>query len=1023
MRPLRVRMQAFGPYAAVQELDFSDLDGNDFFLISGPTGSGKTTVLDAMAFALYGDTSGGERDARDMRSQHAAPDMLTEVEFDFAVGNDPYRILRRPQQERPKKVGDGTTTHVQEATVWRLTTTDDGGLAPGKPLADGWTDVTRAAEEILGFRSEQFRQVVMLPQGRFQELLRAKSQDKEKILSALFDTLFYKDVEDALKKSAASIIERRRRLDDQRGAVLGAAGVADAGDLAAQREAVSGERDQAAVAVAARGDELAAAQKSLADAQAVAARIAELAAARARADEVAAHAVQIDLVRDEVALAQKAAPLAAEHGTAAERRDDLARREAELAAARECLDRSVADAREADAGLEREAARAPEREQAAETTRRLRSLEPAVEGLVALSAELAQAEAKRDAATAESERARATETQADEGLAAATRRLHDARTAAAGTAALAAVAAQAAITARQRRDLDAATAREAAAAARVAELADLATAADASYITAVEQLRTLEAVWEAGQAARLAASLEAGVPCPVCGSTDHPAPAPEGELPVPADGDLEKARDTLDRLFAARDAARRDLDEVERSHTQAGAERDQIAKTLGDAMRLPVEDCEARARDAEVRREAAATAEASLPSCEQAEQRAHESLDSARTSRVAAEAAATGLRSAADKAAATLAERARGVPAELAEPAALLATIDAADQARTKLDAALVAAQGTAKTSGLALEKARADAAHAERQLAAAREAARQADQRFAARLAEQGFAGADPWRTALRDPSRIAELATEVKRHDDQVVAAEANLRQAAKAAAGLEPPDVDALVAAAFAARTRAEEAAAQKAGLDARLQTLDHADAELERIGAASTALDERYAVAGRIADFATGENPLKLSFQRFVLGVHLDRVLQIATRRLRDMTGKRYDLERTDLTRGRSRTAGLDLEVFDAWTGESRPVSTLSGGESFMAALSLALGLAEAVQEFSGGIRLDTVFIDEGFGSLDTEALDHAITTLTTLQENGRLVGIISHLAEVRERIDARLEVTTGKTGSTARFVVP
>ena len=122
-------------------------------------------------------------------------------------------------------------------------------------------------------------------------------------------------------------------------------------------------------------------------------------------------------------------------------------------------------------------------------------------------------------------------------------------------------------------------------------------------------------------------------------------------------------------------------------------------------------------------------------------------------------------------------------------------------------------------------------------------------------------------------------------------------------------------------------------------------------------------------------------------------------------------------------GRSRTAGLDLEVFDAWTGENRPVSTLSGVESFMAALSLALGLAEAVQEFSGGIRLDTIFVDEGFGSLDTEALDHAITTLTTLQENGRLVGIISHLAELRERIDARLEVTAGKTGSTARFVIP
>ena len=1023
MRPLYVRMQAFGPYSATQELDFAELGSNDFFLITGPTGSGKTTVLDAMAFALYGDTSGGERDPRDMRSQHAAPDLLTEVQFDFAIGDERYRILRRPQQERPKKVGGGTTTHLQEATIWRLATTQDGPRVPDKPLADGWTDVTRAAEDTLGFRSQQFRQVVMLPQGRFQELLQAKSQDKEKILSALFDTAFYARIEQALKTRAQVITDEHDRLVIERDAVLRQAGVADADDLTAQLGSVCGERDRAAGGVKARSDELAVAQKTLADAQAAVAKLADLAAARERSATLDALAGEIDRDRAELAAAQKAAPLAGDHEAVGERHDDVTARESVLVAARELLAARETEKDDADAALAAEEARAPAREQAAEQARGLKSLEPTVEGIGALATELDHARQRRDGAIAEAAEAGSAAIRADRELAAAVQRLQQVRAAAAGSAALEAVAEQAAATARQRRDLDAAAARHAAAAAQVTDLSGQSTAADGRYSAAVEHLRALEADWEAGQAARLATSLETGQPCPVCGSTEHPAPARHDERPVPADDDLDRGRATLDRLFAERDAARLELADAERRRQQAGVERDQLTKTLGEAAELSIELCDERARTAAEQRDEAVAAEEATGALEEIERRAREASDRARATHEAAETSAAELRSAADKLSATLSERRRGVPPELADPAALATAIVAAEQSRCELDKTLAAAQDVAKTSAIALEQARTEATNAAQQVEDAREAARKVDERFAGRMGRQGFADVASWGAALRDASRVAELEAAIREYDDQVVAAGANLAQAEKTASGLEPPDLDAFTAAAEAARALADEAAATKAALDARQQTLDHARAELERIAAASASLDEQYAVAGLIAKVATGDNRFKLNFQRFVLGVHLDRVLQIATHRLRDMTGKRYDLERTDLTRGRSRTAGLDLEVFDAWTGENRPVSTLSGGESFMAALSLALGLAEAVQEFSGGIRLDTIFVDEGFGSLDTEALDHAITTLTTLQENGRLVGIISHLAELRERIDARLEVTAGKAGSTARFVVP
>ncbi len=258
---------------------------------------------------------------------------------------------------------------------------------------------------------------------------------------------------------------------------------------------------------------------------------------------------------------------------------------------------------------------------------------------------------------------------------------------------------------------------------------------------------------------------------------------------------------------------------------------------------------------------------------------------------------------------------------------------------------------------------------------------------------------------------------------HEQASIETAERLRLATAAAAGVTAPHLDALIAAAETAaetaRVQRTSAAGLAADADAATRFLD----SLETLAGEAQSLDERYAVLGRLADVANGANPRHLSFQRYVLGAFLDDVLVAASQRLHVMTKGRYRLERTERRFGGRAAAGLNLEVYDAWTGATRPVSTLSGGETFMAALSLALGLAEVVQAHAGGIRLETVFVDEGFGSLDDESLDLAVDTLMSLHEGGRLVGIISHVSELRERVDARLEVTAGKRGSSARFVVP
>jgi len=313
MKPLAVTMQAFGPYAGFQSLDFADLRGAGFFLITGPTGAGKTTVLDAMSFALYGDTSGGAeseggRSGAAMRSDHADPGTLTRVVFDFSIGDDLYRTERLPEQERPKLRGEGTTTHLQEATMWRLRRGEHGALAlDGAPLASGWTKVTTKAEDILGFRGEQFRQVVMLPQGRFQQLIEADSSEREQILRALFDTGHYAAIESALKDEASTLRRAGETVATQRDEVLRQAESANADDLRVRGARLSVDARDAAHHADTADIADTAAQKRLAEGRDAATRIGEREAAAVQVVDLGARDAEIDACRTDLDAARRAA--------------------------------------------------------------------------------------------------------------------------------------------------------------------------------------------------------------------------------------------------------------------------------------------------------------------------------------------------------------------------------------------------------------------------------------------------------------------------------------------------------------------------------------------------------------------------------------------------------------------------------------------------------------------------------------------------------------------------------------------
>jgi exonuclease SbcC len=306
----------------------------------------------------------------------------------------------------------------------------------------------------------------------------------------------------------------------------------------------------------------------------------------------------------------------------------------------------------------------------------------------------------------------------------------------------------------------------------------------------------------------------------------------------------------------------------------------------------------------------------------------------------------------------------------------------------------------------------------------AAGEKAAAADAALAAGLAEHGFDDVAACDGAMLSPEDLEATLAQIAAHHDALTATKAQIKQAEKSATAL-PKDVDVAALELQAQEANEAHTAAVQAHTQAtdRLDTLLDVRKRLDQVDADHKKVDEEYAVVGVLAAVANGQGQgAKVSFQRWVLGAYLDDVLHAASKRLLMMSKGRYRLKRAMNTTDRKRASGLDLAVFDTWSNRERPAITLSGGESFLAALALALGLAETVQEQAGGTRLDTVFVDEGFGALDQDALDLAMDALVELKDTGRLVGVISHVQELRQVIDARLEVSGGSGGSHARFVV-
>lgn len=1016
MKPEILTICAFGPYQKKVCLDFSILSEQPFFLIHGATGAGKTSIFDAICYALYGEAATEARTPRMLRNREAGPEVDTYVDLTFCVRDTHWHIRRNPEYMRKAKRGTGLARQAPEVVLERL---EDGRVM------ESWTrdgEVQARIVRLLGFQCKQFRQVVLLPQGEFRRFLMADTSARKEIMKVLFNTEIYQKLEDKLKEKAAEVSKSYDGIAEKQRLYLAEANAKDEAEFAAllaareqqtaalvkrtaamqsRKEACEKERDAARETMA----KFTQADKAAEELQKWERIVPEDEEAKAMLDRADRAAALLDLAKqlqaarqdaatrgqDLEALRQQGMKLAASRSRAKERFDTVQQQKPAHDAERETLivlqgllevAKELEEAKR-DAAA-KQAAGEKGKQEAAAAKQRLAEMEQQ------LKAQEQQAEALQK-----------------EALAIDSLKLREQNLLAEQEKAAAAATSKSLV-------------REAAAshgqAARAAETAEK------SWQAARAELAHLRELAREARAVLLAENLEEGEPCPVCGATHHPDIA-KSVTEVVTDGMLEEKERDVSILEQQYQAAAAKAQEKAGQLAAAEAKAEALVKQLDgeDSAGLAEELAKVRAalRDAQ---EAARAHDSLLKSIEcgqQSEARLKEK--SAELERKAADSAAA----AAAAAALMLDKQEQLAGRELpAEPQALMRQYQQCEKAWQAAEEAAAAAERDYHDLDTRYHAAQSAWKTKREELLRSQAQAADLQQGFAERLAQAGFADEAAYEEALQGSWRDARYRDEVRQellaHEQALHTAQTNFSACQKTIENLKKPDLAAAEDDARASQQAWQRALRESSAAETVLRSWQNRKTELAALREQSGALTEAYARITGLSELASGKTGSRVSFQTYVLHSLLDDVMEMANQRLLIMSRGQYELHAGQRQRA-NQQGGLDMEIFDHYSGYARPLATLSGGESFLASLALALGLADVVQACAGGVRLDTMFIDEGFGTLDSETLDVALKALFELQKSGRLIGIISHVEELRSRIPARLEVTKTKSGgSTAHF---
>lgn len=1007
MKPIKLTMQAFGPFAQTETIEFDKLGTNPLFLINGPTGSGKTSILDAICFALYGETTGNERQGIQMRCDMAAPTLLTEVTLEFSLHGKSYRVIRSPEQEAPKARGEGMTVRKHTAALYEIT--DEEKLITSKT-----TQVKTEVTNIIGLNETQFRQVMVLPQGKFRELLLATSKEREEIFGQLFQTDIYKKIEYALKDKASAISKAKDEFDNQIRGALQVAGVSSEAELTEQREALSAQFETVQKQEQESLAQLNAVKTELQKAEALSNEFkkreqAEIALKQhlEQSDAVSSRQLQLDN-------AKKASKVELPYVTlqnASKQTQELDQKVAKLS-----QDLTVANY----AVKSKEGALQTAKEQAAQLPK-LTEQQYQLEGMKGKLVEKSELEKAINAGLTQKSEFEATlkkyialkeklTLEAQQGQ----KSLDQARV---DVASIGSVEAEIKQQQRLMQDLQKLTGLN----QELAKLDALTPSKQASvdqakarYVELQRSADTLELSWHNAQAAVLAQRLQAGEMCPVCGSVEHPQPAQFVGEEVTKE-QVQRARNTEREGQVVLNQLNNQLEQHNIAVGQYKQQIEQLSVELGQNASMDLSALQASMQQLNERLQRLSSI--NLVQLEQ-------SVNELNQRCVTGEGKINDLQN-------QMAANESTIKVNQEQLAKLSASLDAKYSSLEVLEQDIVAIQKqimdlntSFETAQNHLQQAVLAKTNIESQLTTNQQWLNEALERLNTAKADwdqalqaSAFEDEAQFLASKVDEAEMQVWQQEIDAFKQTQIKLEQTLADLSSELKDLALPDLEGLNVKLNSAQQSYVEARNQLDSTRSLFERLEKVRNDITTLHDKNTKLEDEYKVFGTLYDVASGKTGSRISLHRFVLGVLLDDVLIQASQRLSLMSKGRYILARK--TEGFKGAAGrgLDLVVEDSYTGKTRDVATLSGGESFMAALALALGLSDVVQSYSGGIRLDTLFIDEGFGSLDPESLDLAIQTLVDLQQTGRMIGVISHVSELKEQMAQRIDVEPSRLGST------
>lgn len=1088
MRPLKLTMSAFGPYAGKVTLDLADLGTDGLYLICGDTGAGKTTIFDAITYALYGTESDGE-DSKErlqsLRSDFAEPDTPTYVELDFEYRGAVYHIRRNPVYLRPKKRGQGFVSERASAEFVR----------PDLPTLTKLPEVNAAITELMGVDSSQFRQIAMVAQGKFRDLLLSRTDKRMAILRQLFGTQTYLSFQDdlwrkaqALQKEYEEVKHRisfvadqveltptkaegedeasepavdavkpdpRAMTGDQLENALKDQGARDgraSRSLQRQIDVGNEERDQ----IRSRIDIYENAQDSLR-------RIKEAKAAQAHDEErepqllaaLEAEKVhdeqrqsldeQSHLLRNELKSYERLAGIDEQMGRLSSLAKKLAKKLKDVELQSEELDQRRRDLQgridgSADVGVRVERTRALLSEakrrlvdakveldrfdQAERQEQLAKSLEKEANDILEQSSSKVEALAKLRVRQAAVE----TELSSHEGDAARVARCE---------AAVDSAKAHLSECEEDLRVLEQARKVEADAAAAEDKAAKKYSDAQTHWLGQKEAVRSAEQVFLNHQAGILASRLQVGETCPVCGSIDHPKPATLTDE-VPTERQIQELRKGEAAALQDVQQAASSFAEARTKHTSVSQDLSELLakgdeKELGQNCKQAqggLDSAEASLDEAREQEKGGKVLSSRLASLKRDQEEETRALDGLRQRLNGAQTKLGAAQGALEKMREGLSDLGReGCERELKDAQTSAESLQGnLDSLQRQLDQREKDQESLTK---LEEDRKSLDQKHAELDEEARKTSEQQAAVRAQREELVSGLAypSEKEAREALRDIEEQATALDEARQKaQDALDSCRQSLRDARNTIEALEPQvakakeidiehEREALIQTdkVLAGLTEGhEEIERRRASNKRQLNQLRQALTKGKDVG-------DRYSQAKLLSDTARGTltGKPRISFETYVQTAYFDQILMAANQRLKIFLGGRYQLRRREDV-GRDGRSGLELDVLDNYTGKVRPANTLSGGESFGASLSLALGLSDVVQQRAGGVQLDTMFIDEGFGTLDSDALQSAMRMLTELSSEGKLIGIISHVEDLKAVIDRKIIVTSGHDGSSAKL---